>query len=51
MFKSIGTILVLYTITQMMSQTFDAFEDAATASFQVLEVAANASKNRIEELQ
>ena len=49
MFKSIGTILVLYAITQMMSQTFASFENAATASFEALEAAAVISKQQLEE--
>jgi len=51
MFKSIGIILVLYAITQMMSGTFAAFEDAATATFQTLEAAAVTSKLQIEQAQ
>ncbi|MFT5849877.1 MAG: hypothetical protein ACI9H6_000703 [Patiriisocius sp.] len=49
MFKSFGTILVLYAITQMMSQTFTSFENAASATFQTLEAAAVVSKQQIEE--
>ena len=51
MFKSIGTILFLYAITQMMSQSFNAFGDAAIATFQTVEVAAQVSKIQIEKMQ
>ncbi len=51
MFKSIGTVIVLYAITQMMSQSFNAFEGAVTATFQAVEAAAIASKIQIQELQ
>lgn len=51
MFKSIGIVIVLYAITQMMSGTFTAFENAATATFQTFEAAAIVSKVQIEELK
>lgn len=51
MFKAIGTILLLYAITQMMSSTFTAFESAATATFETLEAAAIVSKLQIEQAQ
>jgi hypothetical protein len=51
MFKSIGTILVLYAITQMMSPSFSAFQDALTATFQAVEVAAEVSKSQILQAQ
>jgi hypothetical protein len=44
MFKSIGLILVLYALTQMMSTTFNAFENALVATFETVEVAAQVSK-------
>lgn len=49
MFKAIGTILVLYAITQMMSSTFHAFESALTATFETVEVAADLSKAQLIE--
>ena len=51
MFKSIGTILVLYAITQMMSQSFNAFENAVVATFETVETAAQVSKTQIEKTQ
>jgi hypothetical protein len=48
MFKAFGTILLLYAITQMMSSTFVAFENAAIATFETLEAAAVVSKVQIE---
>ena len=51
MFKSIGVVIVLYAITQMMSGTFQAFEAALTATFQTVETAAQVSKAQIEQAQ
>jgi len=51
MFKSIGVVIVLFAITQMMSGTFQAFENAATASFEALEAAAVVSKMQLEQAQ
>ncbi len=50
MFKAIGTVIVLYAITQMMSSTFLAFENALTATFQTIEAAALLSQQQIENL-
>tara|TARA_B100000745_G_scaffold260332_1_gene183912 strand:+ start:683 stop:844 length:162 start_codon:yes stop_codon:yes gene_type:complete len=47
MFRAIGTILVLYAITQMMSSSFYAFENALVATFETVEIAADASKAQI----
>ena len=51
MFKSIGVVIVLYAVTQMMSGTFTAFENAVTATFETLEAAAVTSKLQIEQAQ
>jgi hypothetical protein len=51
MFKAIGTILVLYAITQMMSTSFYAFENALSATFETVEVAAEVSKAQLIEAQ
>jgi len=51
MFKAIGTILVLYAITQMMSTSFHAFENALSATFETVEVAAEVSKAQLIEAQ
>jgi len=51
MFKAIGTILILYAITQMMSTSFSAFENAVTATFETVEVAADLSKTQLIEAQ
>ncbi len=47
MFKAIGTILLLYAITNIFSETFVAFEGAATATFETIEVAADVSKTQL----
>ncbi|MFT7506889.1 MAG: hypothetical protein ACI92I_000025 [Acidimicrobiales bacterium] len=49
MFRAIGTVIVLYAITQMMSSSFGAFERAATAAFEAVEAAAIVSKVQIEQ--
>ena len=51
MFKSIGTILVLYAIAQMMPLSFNAFENAVVATFETVETAAQVSKTQIEKTQ
>ena len=50
MFRAIGFVIGLYAISQMMSSTFFAFEQAATAVFQTLEAAAVTSQFQIENL-
>lgn len=47
MFRAIGFVIVLYAITQFMSDAFDAFVDAAAATFQTVEVAAVISKHQL----
>lgn len=49
MFKAIGTVIVLYAITQMMHTSFVAFENALTATFETIEVAAETSKAQLIE--
>jgi len=49
MFKSFGVVIVLYAITQMMSSSFSAFEQAIVATFETVEVAAQVSKAQIEQ--
>jgi len=51
MFKAIGFVIGLYAITQMMSSSFTAFENATTAMFETLEAAAVTSKLQIEQVQ
>ena len=49
MFKAIGVVIVIYAISQMMSSTFTAFNNALTATFETIEVAADVSKAQIVE--
>jgi hypothetical protein len=49
MFRAISFILVLYAISQMMSDPFEAFQNAITATFKTVEVAAVVSKDQILE--
>ncbi len=48
MFKAIGTILLLYALSNVFSETFVAFEGAATATFETIEVAADVSKAELQ---
>lgn len=48
--KAFGFVITLYAITQMMSEPFQAFMQATTATFQTLEVAAVVSKHELIEL-
>lgn len=47
MFKAIGTILLLYAVSNIFAETFVAFEGAATATFEAVEVAADVSKEQL----
>ena len=44
MFKSIGFVIVLWAITVLMSDAFRSFENAVTAMFNTVEVAAVIAK-------
>jgi hypothetical protein len=44
MLSGIGFVIVLYSLTQMMSGAFTAFENAVEATFETIEVAAVISK-------
>ncbi len=48
--KSLGFVITLYAITQMLSEPFKAFEHATTATFQTVEVAAVMSKLQLIDL-
>ena len=48
MFRAIGIIVIIYAISVMLSDSFDAFDGAATAAFQAIESAAVVSKTEIE---
>jgi hypothetical protein len=48
MFKAIGTILLLYALSNMFSDSFVAFEEATTATFETIEVAADVSKAELQ---
>lgn len=47
MFRAIGFVIGLYAITQLMSQSFDAFDDATAATFRTIESAAIASQKHL----
>lgn len=49
MFKAIGTILLLYAISHILSEPFHAFEAAATATFKTLETAAQISETELRQ--
>lgn len=51
MLRAIGFVIVLYAIAHMMAEPFRAFEDAATATFQTVEVAARVSQEQIIDLR
>lgn len=50
MFKAIGFFITLYAVSIFFGQAFPAFEDAAVATFQTIEVAAEVSQARLQEL-
>jgi hypothetical protein len=50
MLKAVGTVIVLYAITQMMSSSFNAFEGALSATFKTIEVAALVSQAQLNEV-
>ncbi len=50
MFRAIGFVIILYSITQMLAEPFQAFEDAVVATFQVVEVAATVSERQLVDL-
>lgn len=47
MMRALGFIIVLYAISNMMSEPFQAFEDALAATFQTVEVAAVVSQEQM----
>ena len=48
MFRAIGFVIILYFVSVMLSDSFNAFDEAATATFQAIEAAAVVSKTEIE---
>jgi len=46
MFRGIGVVIVLWYLSSLFSQTFLAFDRAATASLKALEAAAVASQEQ-----
>ncbi len=51
MFRAFGIVIVLYAITQFMSEPFAAFGDAVTATFEAVEQAALLSEARMEHMK
>ncbi len=51
MFRALGIVIVLYAVTQLMSSTFQAFEEAAVATLETIEVAAAVTQERMIELR
>lgn len=47
MFRAIGTVIVLYALSQILNDAFVAFEDATVATFGALEAAAIQSQNQL----
>lgn len=48
MFKAIGTVIVLYALSNIMHPTFESFQNAAVATFGTIETAANVSSQQLE---
>lgn len=46
MFRAIGFLIVLWGLSQYFAQSFVALDKAATASFETIEAAANASQQQ-----
>lgn len=44
MMRAIGFVIVLYALSHMMSESFHSFENAVTATFETVQVAATISK-------
>ena len=49
MFRALGTVIVLYAVSQMLSGAFNAFEDATVATFGALESAAIQSQRQFDQ--
>ena len=47
MFRAIGFVIILYAISQLMTEPFQAFSDATTATFKTIEFAAVVSKEQL----
>lgn len=50
MFRAIGTVIVLYALSQFFNQTFLAFESTAVAVLGTVETAANVSTEQLEKV-
>lgn len=50
MFKAIGLFISLYALSVFFGEAFPAFEDAAVATFETIEVAAEVSQVKLQEL-
>jgi hypothetical protein len=48
MLRAIGVVLILWYLSQLFAQSFDSLDSALSATFETLEAAAHASKERIE---
>ena len=48
MFRAIGAILLIWFLSHHFSSSFDAFDGALTATFEAIEMAAEASERQFE---
>lgn len=48
MFKSIGTVIVLYAVVSFFSHATSSFEEALVATFTAVETAANVTTETLE---
>lgn len=48
MFRAIGFVIMLIALSRFFTQSFDAFDDAASASFRTAESAAVFAQHKIE---
>jgi hypothetical protein len=50
MMKAIGFVIVLYAITQLVDDGFRSFEQALSATFETVEVAATISQQQLHDM-
>lgn len=48
MFKSIGTIFILFTLVHLFGGAFASFEDALVATFAAVETAATSAERQLQ---
>jgi BMFP domain-containing protein YqiC len=49
--KSIGFLVVLYTLSQVFSSAFNALDSAARESFETIEMAAMVTQSQLKEIE